>query len=364
MQGKGGEKVMNRSLKDLMPIGHILIMENVLEKGSIAGVDEDKAAWAKNLNLPKKGEYTFFAGCGYQFMKYAEGMMGAVRSMEKVGLGMGKMVGISKAFSKVGIDLAGITAKVTTAEREDPYTRVLVSAVSVLQKLGVNIGYMDKDEPCCGSPLYYSGFFDESVKNANAGFKVLKSFGIKKIIGFVPACTSSLRNLYPRVVEDYDLEVQHFFEIVVKRLRETQKRPKLKEKLTVTYHEPCQLSRYLGIISEPREIMNSIEGLEFRELEPEQCGQWSTCCGGGGLEISRPELSQRLGIRRVQELLMTGASVIATSCPACMMQLKMAAQKLNADVQVVDLVELLDEALGSAQHRHLRNCQMVVGSGI
>ncbi len=58
------------------------------------------------------------------------------------------------------------------------------------------------------------------------------------------------------------------------------------------YHDPCQLSRYLQIIEEPREIIKSIDGVELVELDPEQCGKWSTCCGGGGLEATHPELSE------------------------------------------------------------------------
>lgn len=90
-------------------------------------------------------------------MKYVEGMMNALKSAEKMGMGMQRVMGIGKVFSKVGIDLANITAKIT-ASKEDPYTAVLKSAVSVLIKLGVDLGYMHEEEPCCGSPLYYSGF--------------------------------------------------------------------------------------------------------------------------------------------------------------------------------------------------------------
>lgn len=336
---------MSKVLKGVIPVGHVYIRGNVLEKGNIMGVAEDKAAWARNLNLPRKAEYTLFAGCGYQFMKYAEGMMGAVRAMEKVGLGMDTTIGLGKIFAKVGIDLPSITAKVTTAGKEDPYTRVLTSAVSVLRKLGVDMGYLYEDEPCCGSPIYYSGFVDDYVENADRNYKLFKSLGVKKVIGLIPACTSSLRNLYPKYVDGYDLEVKHFIEIVAQRLRETNIKPKLKERLTITYHDPCQLSRYVNIINEPREVMNSIEGLELREPEPEQCKQWSTCCGGGGLEITSPELSERIAVKRVEELLKTGAPVIATNCPACMTQLIKTAKKLKADIKVMDLAEILDEAL-------------------
>ena len=336
---------MSKSLKDVIPISHIYMRDNVLEKGNIPGVAGDKTEWAKDLNLPRKAEYTFFAGCGYQFMRYVEGMMKAAASMEKIGLGMEKSIGISKLFGKIGIDLPSITGKVTAAGKEDTYTKILVSAVRVFQRLGVDIGYMYEDEPCCGSPLYYSGFLDDYIENANKNFTLFKSLGIKKLVGLIPACTESLRDYYPKYIEGYNLEVYHFIEVVAQRLRESDIKPKLKEKLIIAYHDPCQLSRYLEIIDAPREVMTSIEGLELREPDPEQCKQWSTCCGGGGLEAGDPDLCERLGLKRVEELLNTGANVIVSHCPACVMQLRRSAVKMKADVKVMDLVEILDEAL-------------------
>jgi Fe-S oxidoreductase len=128
-------------------------------------------------------------------------------------------------------------------------------------------------------------------------------------------------------------------------LKKREIKPALKEKLVVTYHDPCQLSRYLDIIDEPREILNNIDGLELREPDAEQRGKWSTCCGGGGLEAASPELCERLGQRRAEELLETGAKVIVSHCPACIMQLRNSVKKLSADVSVMDLVEILDEAI-------------------
>lgn len=134
-------------------------------------------------------------------------------------------------------------------------------------------------------------------------------------------------------------------EVIAKRLRGTAIKPKAKEKVKVIYHDPCQLSRYLQIIEEPREIIKSIEGVELLELDPEQCGKWSTCCGGGGLEATHPELSERIGMRRAEELVNTGASMILSNCPACDLQLTRMVKKLDPNMKVVDLIGFLDEAL-------------------
>ncbi len=336
--------MMSRSAKDIIPVGYLQIRENVARKDNLTGVLESKALWAKDLNLPMQAEFTLFAACGYQQMKYVEGMTNTLKSAGKMGMGMGRAVGISKAFQKVGVDLTNITAKIT-AGKDDPYTPVLISAVHVLRKLGIDVGYMQEKEPCCGSPLYYAGFAREYIAHARKNYEVFKSFGVKRMIGLVPGCTSALKNVYPKYVEGYDLEVQHILQIIANKLKERADKPKAKERLTVTYHDPCQLSRYLGIIEEPREIITSIEGVELVEPAPEECGKWSSCCGGGGLETTHPDLAERVGVRRIDELLKTGASMILTNCPACEMQLAKAVRRLGAEVEVVDLVKFLDKAL-------------------
>jgi Fe-S oxidoreductase len=336
---------MSKNLKKLIPACHIYIRDNVLESGNLVGVNEDKAAWAAGLGLPQRAEYTFFAGCGYQFMRYAEGMLSAARGLEKVGFGMNKIVGLDRAFKKVGVNLSNLSAKVMSASLEDCYTKILLSAVSVLRKLELNLGYLHQDEPCCGSPLYYGGFVPEFARTARKNFEIFQSCGVNKLISLVPACTSSLKGLYPRYVEGYDLEVWHFYEIVAREIKRTGKRMKLAEKMIVTYHDPCQLSRHMEIVREPREIIGLIEGLELLEPGTECCGEWSTCCGGGELEASHPQLSLRMGQKRVKELLATGAAVIVTSCPACLKQLSRAAVLDAPQVRVMDLIELIDQAL-------------------
>ena len=339
---------MKKTLKHLIPAGHIYMRDNVLAKDNLAGANEDKSAWANQLNLPHKAEYTFFAGCGYQFMKYTETMLEAARGMESVGIKLDKVMGLNRALKKVGLNLADAAAKIMTDPKEDHYTKVLHSAVSVLQKLGVDLGYLHQDEPCCGSPMYYAGFKEDYLKNAARNFGIFRSFGVKKIIGLIPACTAALKYAYPALVKDYDLKVWHFFEIVAAKLKEADLKPMLSEKTVITYHDPCQLARYLNIVDEPREIIGRIANLELVEPLPEKSREWTTCCGGGGLEASNQKLAERLGSNRADELLATGASIIVTSCPACLKQLRQSLKKKNPQVKVMDLIELIDQALLNA----------------
>jgi len=114
------------------------------------------------------------------------------------------------------------------------------------------------------------------------------------------------------------------------------------EQTKVTYHDPCQLVRYLGLVEEPRKILKAIQGIEF--IEPKfTCGEWSTCCGGGGgFEAVFPELSEILAVNRAKELADTGAEIIVTHCPGCIMQLEGGLKILKADkIEVLDLAQVI-----------------------
>jgi len=196
-------------------------------------------------------------------------------------------------------------------------------------------------EPCCGGLLYYSGLREDFAKNADETYNKLKSFGVKKIIGIVPSCTYSLKTLLSEYVKDTDIEVRHFAEVVMENISKKSFRYP-GEAVKVTYHDPCQLGRYLGVIDEPRGILNAIEGVEL--VEPEWTkGSMSTCCGGGGgFEVVFPELSGKLAESRTEELLKTGAQIIVTQCPGCIMQLNDGLKALKReDVKVLDLAQII-----------------------
>ncbi|NQU21716.1 MAG: (Fe-S)-binding protein [Candidatus Nealsonbacteria bacterium] len=109
-----------------------------------------------------------------------------------------------------------------------------------------------------------------------------------------------------------------------------------REKPIVTYHDPCHASRGQGLVEEPREILRSIPGLEYREL-PE--ADW--CCGGAGsYAVAHYDLSQQVLQRKIDNVQRSGAEVLVTSCPACIVQLSHGIRKRGLAVRVCHLSEL------------------------
>lgn len=336
---------MDRKAKGLIPSGLVYLADNITSKHNILGAPKGEGAkWAKDLNLSRETETIFFAGCGYQYISGLESLMSLIRGVDKSVIGTNLPMSIASYHKKLGVDLAGIYRKMF-AKGGGSDAQPLRDAVKVLTNLGVNFGYLADDEPCCGALLHYIGFEKEFAQNAHEIYKKLKSFGVKRIIGIVPSCTYAIGNLISNCVDGYDLEVKHWSEVVLENIKSKELR--FPEEVKVTYHDPCQLARYLGVIEEPRQILKAIKGIEL--VEPEWTkGEWATCCGGGGgFEAVFPELSQILAVNRARELVETRAQIIVTQCPGCIMQLKDGLKELKADgVKVLDLAQVVAMAMG------------------
>lgn len=335
---------MSRKAKDLIPPGLAYIADNIISKNNILGASKASGAkWAKDLNLTKRSETVLFAGCGYQYTGELEALSSLIRGMDKSRIGADLPMGIASFQKKLGVDLGGMYRKVMSKGSASD-AQPLLDAVTVLRKLGVDFGYLGEDEPCCGGLLHYAGMRREFAENAQRLYDKLKSLGVKRIIGIVPSCTYTLRKLAADRVPGYDIEVKHFVEVVGERIDSAQLR--FPKQAKVVYHDPCQLGRYLGLIEEPRRILKAIQGIDL--VEPEwTCGEWSTCCGGGGgFEAVFPELSHILAVNRVRELAGTGAEMIVTHCPGCIMQLRAGLKEAQAEnMQVLDLAQVVAMAM-------------------
>lgn len=326
--------------KELVPPGLAYIADNIIAKGNIVGASKaEGAAWAKDLNLPKRAETVFFAGCGYQYTGELKTLMAVMRRADKSVVGTDALLNAASFQKKLGLDLTGVFRKVSKDSAQP-----LRDAVKVLDRLGVKFGYLAEDEPCCGGLLHYAGLKQKFAENARQTYDKFKSLGVKRIIGIVPSCTYTLRNLFPLYIDGYDIEVKHFTEVVLEKA--AGRKLKYPREVKATYHDPCQLGRYLKLVDEPRQILKMVQGIEL--VEPEWTkGNWATCCGGGGgFEAVFPELSEILAVNRVQELLETGAQVIITQCPGCVMQLEDGLKELKSEkVEVLDLAQVVAKAM-------------------
>jgi heterodisulfide reductase subunit B len=330
---------------ELVPPGLIYLADNIISRQNILGVTgEQRASWARGLDLPGRAETVFFAGCGYQFSARLERLMSLARNIDKSAIGAELPMRFARVQKKLGLNLPGIYSSALSRGSEAG-AGPLVAAVKVLRKLGIEPGYLAENEPCCGAPLHHAGLQTRFAENARRAYEKLKSAGARRIIGMVPYCAHALQKLFPLYVEGDDLEVRHFLEVVAAKLPAY--RLIFPRKVKAAYHDPCQLVRFLSLVEEPRRILQAIENITLVETDWTK-GEWATCCGGGGgFETVFPALSQVLAVNRVTELLETGPDIIVTHCPGCVMQLKDGLKQLkNKKVEVLDLAEVIAAAMG------------------
>jgi len=330
--------------KELIPPGLTYLADNITSKQNILGASKGAGArWAKDLGLPKDRETVFFAGCGYQYTSELESLMSLIRKIDKSAVSTEMTMSLAGFQKKLGFDAGGIYRKVMSRGGEAD-AAPLRDAVRVLDRLGIEFGYLADDEPCCGGLLYYIGMQKEFTAHSQKVQSQLKSRGVKQVISIVPSCTYTLRQLIPASANGNGVEVKHFCEVVDEKLSSLELR--FPRKAKVTYHDPCQLGRSLGLVEEPRRILRAVKDIEFVETEWTNC-EWATCCGGGGgFEAVFPELSQVLAVNRTKELLETGAEIIVTHCPGCIMQLREGLKELKVkDVEVLDLAQVVAMAM-------------------
>jgi len=111
--------------------------------------------------------------------------------------------------------------------------------------------------------------------------------------------------------------------------------------LQVTYHDPCHIAHCQGIRKQPRDLLKLIPGLQYKELEAADA-----CCGSAGTyNITRPEMSDRILQRKLDTVAASGADILVTSNPGCLLQLKKGLADHLPRVKLLHLTELLERSM-------------------
>jgi len=206
---------------------------------------------------------------------------------------------------------------------------------------------------CCGLPAYCYGDLESARALARENIRALRALGGDAIIADCASCSSFLKD-YPMVLGEDD-PMRAEAEAVAARVRDLSEflasvglpSELARVEAIVTYHDPCHLSRYEKITKEPRELLKRIPGIEYREL-PE--ADW--CCGGAGSYVLlHHDLSMAVLERKMNNIRATGAAIVVTCCPACIIQLRYGARRFDVPVEVVHLSEMLRRAVGAASQR-------------
>lgn len=223
------------------------------------------------------------------------------------------------------------------------YPEQLVAAAKLMQAKGVALEF-PMGQSCCGLPVQMMG---ERKAAEDVALMNVHAFDVAKydyIVSMCASCSSHIKHSYPAILQDQPAEqvaVQQMvskmtdFSSLLHDVLGYTEEDFQKGQEGVTYHAPCHLCRGLGVTQQPRALIAA--AAEYKPSAEED-----VCCGfGGSYSIKFPEMSAATLKRKLDNMEASGASVLVTDCPGCVIQIRGGAEKRGSNVKVQHLAELL-----------------------
>ena len=229
---------------------------------------------------------------------------------------------------------------------DDRYKKVSKAFIKILTFLKVDYAVLGKEETCTGDPARRAGNEMLYQMQALTNINTFTKYDVKKILTICPHCYNIFKNDYPDLGGNY--EVIHYTQFLQKYINEEKLKidsDVLKNK-KITFHDPCYLGRANKEYKAPREVLAAIGS---QNIEMKRNKSFALCCGAGGGQMFKEaeKGDKEIFIERTEEALETGANIIATSCPFCMVMLTDGLKYKNKEEEIFnyDIAELVLMAL-------------------
>lgn len=232
------------------------------------------------------------------------------------------------------------------------YPEIGEAVIKVLNHYGVTVHY-GKTQGCCGLPAYYEGQKDAAGRMARDLIAALESSPGEHILTATPACTVTLKQYIPKLVQEDPVWegrglsiagwTRDFSEYLVEilGLGDGTLGAAAGEKVAVTYHDSCSALRGLRIQAPQRRLLRMLPRYELRELD--DIGE---CCGfGGHFSADYPEVAGEVLNRKIAAIERTGARLVVLDSPGCLLQIRGGLLKKGSPIEVRHIAELLADAL-------------------
>ena len=226
------------------------------------------------------------------------------------------------------------------------------AVLKVLRYHGVGV-WMPHEQACCGIPALSSGDLPSFKKLVRANLKAFGNKGFDALVTPCATCTSTIREFWPMFAGEFSedeaaaikamaaktTDISAF--LVDSGLVSDKSAEPSANSATVTYHDPCHLKKSLKISAQPRRLLQNMPSCRFVEMN-----EADSCCGSGGsFNLLHYETSTAIGMRKRENIVASGAVTVATSCPACMMQMTDMLSRREDAVAVRHVIEVYAAAL-------------------
>ncbi len=217
------------------------------------------------------------------------------------------------------------------------------ATITLLSSLGYKV-ITPKKQVCCGAPNMLGGDLAGLKEAALTNVEIFGDYEVDFIVTDCGGCGAELKK-YAHYIEGdaasaFSSKVRDISQVL--SLHSEKLRAKLTElPLKATYHDPCHIAHCQGIRKEPRDLLKLVPGLEYIELESADA-----CCGSAGTyNIVKPEMSDQILKRKLDTIRFSGAQVLVTSNPGCLLQLKKGLADHLPEVKIMHLTEVLAQSL-------------------
>ncbi len=220
------------------------------------------------------------------------------------------------------------------------------ATIQLLSSLGYRV-ITPRNQVCCGAPNMLGGDLAGLKEAAHTNIDIFAGYDLDFIVTDCGGCGAELKK-YDHHLEGYEpaekfsSKVRDISQVLA--LHADELRAKLKPlAMKASYHDPCHIAHCQGIRREPRDLLKLVPGLEYRELN-----EADACCGSAGTyNIARPEMSNRILRRKLDNIAASGAEVLVTGNPGCLLQLKKGLADHLPGVRIMHLTEVLAQSMAS-----------------
>jgi glycolate oxidase iron-sulfur subunit len=230
------------------------------------------------------------------------------------------------------------------------FPKVAKDVVDVFAALGVGI-VMPQGQSCCGIPAISSGDLTTFRQLVHYNLERFDADKFDYLVTACATCTSTIKNIWPMMAGNDSGDIQtkvaaisqktmdiHQF-LVSKVGIKPMDSDNLIEPVDITYHDPCHLKKSLGVSAEPRSLIKAHPGYRLKEM-----AESDRCCGlGGSFNLQYYELSSNIGRIKIDHIKASGCSIVATGCPACMLQLSDILSRSGENIRVRHSIEIYAE---------------------
>ncbi len=227
------------------------------------------------------------------------------------------------------------------------YPQIAVDTVDILNHHDIGI-LLPENQACCGIPAISAGDIETFNSLVSHTLEKFDPNGYDFLITACATCTYTIKKIWPMMFQSDSEEKKAKLEMISQKtvdiheflvreigIHAEKSQPENDAALT-TYHDPCHLKKSLGISEEPRTLIMANQGNRFIEM-PES----DRCCGfGGSFSIKHYDLSKKIGFRKIDNIMSTGCSILATGCPACMIQISDMLSASDKKIKVKHSIEI------------------------